>query len=197
MTDLRPCRACDSVAVLSGSDFLPVRCRRLSCDVHGPRNDPTGAKWNAMCDGISAKRDSVRVPDRLFHRVKSWIESINYAAPEILAEKVRRDPQLLDDLRACVHLPATAQDHTIPVEGVVVGDMIPLVAAEPPQPTCCKCGGGETAVRWTPAPEDRSHTDRRPEPVSEYLRHTCKRCGYDWSGPVADAGDKAEEVDSR
>jgi DNA-directed RNA polymerase subunit M/transcription elongation factor TFIIS len=63
---------------------------------------------------------------------------------------------------------------------------------------CPKCGGNDVLVRWhraqargdfwTTCEQKRSVLDSdRPKSAEEHLHYHCRRCQYDWIGPVLQA----------
>lgn len=63
--DLKPCPACGGASHLVGSS---IECEALHvCHVIGPRNDPDGAKWNAL-----PRRGSGKEMEELREFLKEW-----------------------------------------------------------------------------------------------------------------------------
>ncbi len=60
---------------------------------------------------------------------------------------------------------------------------IPLVI------TCIKCGRNDISIDYHKFGTDTPgcSLDYDPGNVSEHLHYTCRTCGYDWTGPTADA----------
>ena len=63
MSELSKCPVCGSEATLRVSGIY-MSCVDNDCEVCGPNNDPTGEKWNLMCEQIRIGKDVLAlVPD--------------------------------------------------------------------------------------------------------------------------------------